>query len=420
MSEAGGDRGRWLRVFVPVWTGQAASLLGSQIASFAVVWWITIETGSGTALALATVAALLPAIFIGPIAGAYVDRWDRRTVMIAADAASALGAALLALLFLTGAIELWHVYAVTFARSLSGAFHMAAVRAATTFMVPEAQYGRVAGLNQMLNASMLIIAPPAGALLLAIWPLHALMLLDVATACCAIAPLLFVRIANPVRAADAPITHVLQDFRDGLRYVAGWRGMMLTIAISVVINFLLNPAFSLVPLLVTQHFGGGALQLSYMTSAMSARLLAGGAVLTAWTKYPSRVAVGLTGVVGMGAATLIPGFATPAMFWFAVGGMFVIGFFNAVANTPMTAMLQSIIAPHMQGRVFALVMALCQAASPIGLMIGGPLADLIGPQFWFQIGGAACLLMGAAAFFSPSIMNIERDAPGARTATVAE
>jgi MFS transporter, DHA3 family, macrolide efflux protein len=95
----------WGRVFFPIWIGQALSLLGSQVAQFGVVWWLTSTTGSGTVLAVATMVAILPGVVLGPVAGALVDRWDRRRVMIVADLLSAVAAATLALLFWTGTIE---------------------------------------------------------------------------------------------------------------------------------------------------------------------------------------------------------------------------------------------------------------------------------------------------------------------------
>src|SRR5918998_1759481 len=103
---------RWMTPFFIIWTGEALSLSGSSLAQFALVWWLTETTGSATVLATATLAAMLPGIIVGPLAGAYVDRWDRRLVMIVADGVSALAAACLAYLFWTGTIQIWHVYVV--------------------------------------------------------------------------------------------------------------------------------------------------------------------------------------------------------------------------------------------------------------------------------------------------------------------
>src|SRR3954468_9442314 len=97
---------RWKVPFFTIWTGEAISLVGSNLAQFAVVWWLTTTTGSATVLATATLAAILPGVILGPLAGAYVDRWDRRWTMIIADAVSALAAACLAYLFWAGTIQI--------------------------------------------------------------------------------------------------------------------------------------------------------------------------------------------------------------------------------------------------------------------------------------------------------------------------
>jgi len=159
-----------MRPFFVIWSGQAGSLLGSQLVQFALVWWLTQATGSATILALASLAALLPQILIGPIAGALVDRWSRRTVMIAADAAIALATLALAVLFWLKLATLWHIYALLLIRSLGAAFHWPAMQASTTLLVPEQQLSRIAGLNQTLAGMAGIFIPPLGALAIEILP----------------------------------------------------------------------------------------------------------------------------------------------------------------------------------------------------------------------------------------------------------
>lgn len=399
----------WGRVFFPIWTGQALSLLGSQIAQFAIIWWLTESTGSGTVLALATLAGVLPGIVLGPVAGALVDRWDRRRVMIVADGVSALSAAALALLFWAGVAEIWHVYAIMFVRSVCGTFHFPAMQASTSLMVPQDQLARVAGLNQMLQSAMTIIAPPLGALLLAVLPLSGMMAIDVVTAALAIVPMLFVAIPRPSRAATegAPPT-VLHDIREGLAYIRDWPGLRAVMAMSMLINFLIAPAFSLLPLLVTRHFLGGALELGYLSASWSVGTLLGGLLLSIWGGFRSRILTSLLALIAMGAATIVPGVAPAWLFWGAFAGLLVAGVLNALVNGPMFAMMQSLVAPEMQGRVFTLIGTAGSLMMPIGLAVAGPISDQLGPQIWFTVGGAACIVMGAWGLLSPAVMSIER------------
>lgn len=126
-----------MRRFLVIWCGQAASLLGSQLVQFALVWWLTQATGSATILALASLAALLPQILIGPLAGALVDRWNRRAILIAADATIALVTLALAVLFWLKIATVWHIYGVLLIRATGAAFHWPAMQASTTLLVPE-------------------------------------------------------------------------------------------------------------------------------------------------------------------------------------------------------------------------------------------------------------------------------------------
>jgi MFS transporter, DHA3 family, macrolide efflux protein len=400
---------RWRLPFFTIWTGEAISMLGSNLAQFALVWWLTQTTGSATVLATATLAAILPGVVLGPLAGAYVDRWDRRRIMIVADGVSALAAACLAFLFWTDAIQIWHVYLIMLVRSIGGTFQAPAMQASTGLMVPEQHLSRVAGLNQTLMGTMNIVAPPLGALLLEIMPLHAIMGIDVVTAALAILFLLVVRIPRPARSDDAidgARPSVLADVRAGLQYVWQWPGMVLLMGIATMINFLLNPAFSLLPLLVTRHFGGEALQLGWMNSIFGIGIVAGGITLGVWGGFRRKIVTSLVGLIGMGSGILLLGLVPADPFWGGLAAIGLAGFMMPLCNGPIMALLQSIVAPDMQGRVFTLIGSLATAMSPLGLIVAGPVADALGVRAWFVIGGAACILMGAVSFLLPAVLRL--------------
>jgi DHA3 family macrolide efflux protein-like MFS transporter len=188
------ETGKWAGRFFTIWIGQAFSLFGSSIVQFALVWWLTQKTGSATVLATATLVALLPQILLGPFAGTLVDRWNRRIIMIVADASIALVTAALVYLFATDQIQVWHIYAAAMIRSLGAAFHQPAMASSTSLMVPNKHLARVAGANQTLQGLINIIAPPLGALLLELYSTQAVLMIDIVTAAIAILPLLFIPI----------------------------------------------------------------------------------------------------------------------------------------------------------------------------------------------------------------------------------
>jgi DHA3 family macrolide efflux protein-like MFS transporter len=403
---------RWQIPFFAIWIGQAFSLVGSRVAGFALVWWLTKTTGSATVLTLATMATVVPGVFLGPFAGALVDRWDRRRVMLAADGFVALIAAWLAYLFWTGSMEVWHLYAAMLARSLGEAFHWPAMQASTSLMVPKEQLSRVAGLNQSIRGGLNVVAPPLGALLLEVLPLHGIMGIDIATAALAMVPLLFVTIPQPQRTDAAPgaqMPTIWADVRAGLHYVRGWPGLMAVLGIAMIINFVVNPSFSLMPLLVTDHFGGGALQLGWLESSWGIGVVLGGLLLSVWGGFRRRIYTSMLGMVIGGLGIMVVGLAPSSGLVWAVAALFVAGAMNPLINGPLFAILQATVAPEMQGRVFTLVSSLASAMMPISLAVAGPLADAVGIRPWYVFGGVVFSLIGLASFFVPAVVKIEEN-----------
>jgi len=399
---------RWAPPFFTIWAGQAISLLGSGLVQFALVWWITRTTGSATALATATLMAMLPAVFVGPFAGALVDRWSRRRVMIVADGIIALAMLGLAYLFAIDAARVWHVYVAVFIEATASGFHWPAMQASTSLMVPEEHLSRVAGLNQTLRGALNIVAPPLGALLLSLLPIQGILAIDVGTAALAIAPLFFIEIPQPpARPAEVRRRPLWQDVREGLRYVWSWPGLLGVLLMATVINFLLSPAFSLMPILVTDHFGGEAIHLGWLDSAWGVGIVIGGLILGVWGGFRRRIVTSLMGIIGIGVGTLLIGLTPATGFWLAVGAVFFAGLMNPVANGPLLAIVQARVAPEMQGRVFTVLQSMATAISPLSMAVAGPAADWVGVRAWYIVGGLICTLMGMGAFFVSAIVHIE-------------
>jgi DHA3 family macrolide efflux protein-like MFS transporter len=407
---------KWQVPFFSIWTGQTFSLIGSSAAQFALVWWLTKLTGSATVLATASLAALIPGIVLGPLAGAYVDRWNRRIVMIVADSLIALASLWLAFLFWTGTIEIWHVYVIMLVRSVGEAFHWPAMQASTSLMVPNEHLSRVAGLNQSMKGALNIIGPPLGALLLELVPLHGVMMVDVGTALLAILPLFFVQVPQPRRkdltAGKEGKPSIWTDMREGLEYIRNWRGLMVLIGFALIFKIALTPAFSLLPLLVSDHFQGEAAQLSIMESVAGVGIVVGGLVLGVWGGFRRKIFTSMTGMVVLGLGFVVLGLTPSTLFWMALGSVLVIGLMLPMVDGPFMAILQGTVAPEMQGRVFTIIGSLFSISSPIGLVIAGPVSDALGLQVWYLTAGVLCAVSGLAGFLVPSIVHIEENHGG--------
>jgi MFS transporter, DHA3 family, macrolide efflux protein len=401
----------WKARFFTIWGGQALSILGSQLVQFALIWHLTVKTGSATVLATASLVGMLPQVILGPFIGTLVDRWNRRWIMLLADSIVALATIALAILFALDAAAIWHIYLVMFIRSLAGCFHGNAMGASTSLMVPVENLTRIQGINQMLNGGLNIVSAPLGALLLDVLPLQGILAIDVVTALFAILPLLFIQIPQPERIARGKTNNpaqatVWQDFMAGFRYMLGWPGLLLIGLMTVGINFTIIPAFSLLPLMVKDYFGGSAIHLSWVESAMGIGIITGGALLGVWGGFNRKILTSMLGLVGMGAGTLILALAPSAMY-LAIGGAVLVGLMSPITMGPFFAVIQSTVEPDMQARIFSLLSSIGGAMAPLGLMIAGPIADQVGIQAWFYLGGSLCVLMGVAGLFIPAVMNIE-------------
>ncbi len=412
----------WMKRFIPIWSAQIFSLLGSGLVQFALVWYITQQTGSAAMLATATLVALLPEVLLAPFAGAYVDRLNRRVVMIVADLFIAVTTLALVLLFALDLIQVWHIFVVMFLRSVGGIFHWPAMQASTALMVPDKHLSRFAGLNQAVHGGLNIIAPPLGALLMTLLQFYQVIAVDVITAIIAITPLLFIRIPQPARADTAPMVTpkmILRDVKEGFVYLKQWKGMLYLALIAAFLNFLLTPSSTLMPLMITQHFKGGVWQLSLLESIMGIGIVAGGLLLGVWGGFKNRVLTSLIGVAGIGLGVFIFGLAPARWFWLGVVGFAITGFMSPIANGPLQAIMQSKIAPEMQGRVLSLINSLCVMMMPIALLIAAPVAELLGLRVWYWAGGLLVMLVALYAFFVPAVNSLDSSTPSIQSAAAA-
>jgi DHA3 family macrolide efflux protein-like MFS transporter len=403
------DGKAWKARFFTIWGGQALSLLGSQLVQFGLIWYLTVATGSATVLATASLVGTLPNVLLGPLVGTLVDRWDRRRIMLLADGLVALATLVLTALFATGRVATWHIYGVMFVRALAGGFHSNAMSASTSLMVPVEHLTRIQGINQMLNGGLNVISAPLGALLLGVLPIQGVLVIDVVTALLAILPLSLTRIPQPERREPRERrSSVWQDVGAGVRYLVSWPGLLLVSLMTVGINFTIIPAFSLLPLMVKAYFGGNALHLSWVESAMGLGMVAGGALLGVWGGFRRKIATSMFGLIGMGAGTLVLALAPASAIGLAVGGAFFFGLMNPITMGPFFAVIQAKVEPAMQARIFSLLSSVGGGMAPLGLMVAGPVADHLGIQAWFLLGGLLCVVMGVAGLLIPAVIYLEQ------------
>jgi DHA3 family macrolide efflux protein-like MFS transporter len=406
----------WRKPFFTIWIGQAVSLLGSSLAQFVLIWRLTQISGSAAVLAGAGFVALFPNVVLGPFAGALVDRWNRRSVMMVADGMIAVASAVLIALFWVGTAQVWHIYVILFIRAVGGAFHWPAMQSAVSLMVPEDQLLRVAGANQALRGISDITAPAIGALMLGLLPIHAILMIDVGTAGIAISLLAVVHIPEPQlwpRDGSIELRGVVRDVVDGVRFLLSWPGACVAMLLSALVGFLVTPAQTLLPLLVMRELHGDVWQLGLSQSSFGAGVVLGGLVLGVWGGFHRRMVTGLLSLIGLGVGIALVGVSPAGLPGLLVIGMFTSGFMLATATCAMLALLQVHVPAIMQGRMFTLLQSGIGALGPLSMLVSGPVAELLGVRAWFLIGGCACLCAGVLGLCLPSVSRIEEMQPSA-------
>lgn len=400
--------GSWRRPFFTIWSGQAFSLLGSAVVQFALIWWLTSKTGSAMVLSIASLIAFAPQALLGPFVGPLIDRWDRKAIMISADLTIAAAGLVLAGLYLLGQPQVWFVYAALAVRSLGTAFHVPAMSAATPMIVPKEELIKASGYSQAVQSASSIVAPALGALVVVLWPMWAVMLLDVAGAVVACLALSLVPIPQPPPAAgDARGGGFFREARFGMQVLLRARGLGLLIAAAALFTILFVPVSSLCPLMVAGHFGGGAWHLSAVEAGYGGGMLLGSLILGFWGGSRKKArSISLAWVV-MGAIMAVMGVLPKTGFvWFA-GLSAALGLSAPLFSGPFTALLQTKMDPGVQGRVFSVVGSIMTLGTPLGLLIAGPVADRLGVSAWFLLSGLLTTAVGAACLLVPPVRQLD-------------
>lgn len=398
----------WKKKLITIWSGQAFSLLTSAIVQFAIIWWLTKTTGSAKVLAFASIAGIVPQIILGPFIGVYVDRWNRKVVMLLADSFIALCSLIIGILYWTNNIEIWHIYVLLALRSVGSGFHFPAMQASIPLLAPQEQLSRIAGVNQVLYSVSNIAGPALGALLIMKFNMGIIMLLDVAGAFIACSTLLFVSIPRPEPSqSDVGGKNLIREMKVAFLVLWKDKGLAFLLTGFMIFSLVFMPVNALFPLMTVSHFNGGAVEMSLVEVTFGFGMLAGGGLLAIW-KGPKRkiilinIAYILTGVT-----LLLSGLLPSTGFTYFV---ILVGFFGAsvpLYNGPFTVIMQTKVEPAMLGRVFSLIDTLSLLPAPIGLLSTGFIADNIGIANSFAISGLIITAIGIASFFIPALMKIE-------------
>jgi len=364
--------------FTIVWLGQVISLIGSAMTGFALTIWAWQITGSATALALVGFFNFGPTVLLSPIAGALVDRWNRKLVMMLSDLAAGLSTVVILLLYATDNLQIWHLYIAGAFSGAFQAFQFPAYSASISLMMPKEQYARANGMISVADFGSGIFAPVLAALLLGVIGIGGVLAIDIVTFVAAIGALLFVHIPQPAVTEEglAGRGSLWKESGYGFRYILARPSLLGLQLVFFIGNLMGSFGFTLLAPMVLARTSNNAAVLGSVQSAFGVGGLAGSLLLTAWGGPKRRVHGVLFGhiLIGLfGQALLGLGRGLPVWLPAAFMGMAVI----PIINGSNQAIWQSKVAPDVQGRVFSARRLIAQISAPAAMLMAGPLADRV-------------------------------------------
>lgn len=377
-----------MRGFTLIWFGQLISLLGTGMTRFALTIWAYQETGSATALALVAFFSFGPLVLLSPIAGALVDRWNRKLVVILSDLIAGSTTIILLLLYTSGNLAIWHLYALGALAGAFEAFQFPAFSAAMTMMLTKEQYGRANGMMSVAESASGIGAPLLAGILMTLIGIGGVMVIDIVTFLAAVVAVLFVVIPQPemTDVGAAAKSSLWSESLYGFRYIGARPSLLGMQFIFFLANLFGTYSWVLLAPLILARTANNELMLGTVQSTLGIGGLLGGILLSVWggpTRKVHGVLIGMIGASLLGSVLLGIGESLPI--WL-IGAFFTM-FFIPILNGSNQAIWQSKVAPDVQGRVFATRRLIAQITAPLAMLSAGPLADrFFGPAM--ESGGA--------------------------------
>lgn len=385
---------KWKRDFLTIACGQTVSLIGSAAVQFSLIWWLATETASPIMMSIAGVFAFLPQLVLGPFAGVWVDRLNRKTVIIAADLFIGLVALVFAFFFLFGNPPFWSVCLVLGIRGVGNVFHTPAIQAAVPMLVPQQELVRANGWSQFMQSGAFLLGPVLGAAMYAALPLWIILLSDLAGALVASAAVAVVKIPDPERQIKQK-PRFFHEMKEGAVAICRDRKLLIVTAATLLGMVFYAPLSAYYPLMTSDYFRADAWHASMVNFAYAAGMMLCAIVLGKLGTIKNKFPVIHLGLLGMGTSSLLCGLLPGEMVWFWVFAALcaLLGASSNLYNIPYIAYLQETIAPERLGRAFSLIGSLSSATMPLGLLIAGPIAESRGVALWFLVSGIALLLL---------------------------
>ena len=422
-----------MKAFTVIWAGQVVSLIGSAMTAFGIGVWAWRVTGSATALSIVAFFGFTPIIIMSPIAGALVDRWNRKLTMAISDVASGMGTVIMLVLYATGHLQIWHLCVVGAVSGTFQAFQWPAYEAAISTMMPRKNFGRAAGMMSLAQSSSGILAPVIAGAVVVAWGLTPIFAFDIISFCIAVALLCIVDVPSPAKSQEGRQAQgsLWRETVFGWRYIMARQPLFLLLSSFFASNLIASVCMTLWTPMILARTGDSATTLGIINTVSAVGGVAGGALMTAWGGPHRKIRGVLWGMVLVSVlGIMLMGFGRTLPIWLISG--FLGSFIIPILNGSNDAIWQAKVPHDVQGKVFGTRLMVAQISVPIAMLAAGPLADRVfeprmmpggalarvfgsvvgvgrgaGMALIFVVFGGLALLVGIASFMVRSIRDVE-------------
>jgi DHA3 family macrolide efflux protein-like MFS transporter len=390
--------------------GQLFSIFGSFVVQFIVLYWITEFTRDAIFISIAAFLFFLPMVIIQPIAGVFTDKLNRKKIILITDTSQALITFGLIWVFTLGMTNVWLIVILNTLRSVCQAFHSPTVNAIIPTMVPEEKLSRVNGLNFLITGVVQVLGPVIAGTLIIFWSFSQILWIDFATFLIALIPLLLVKIPSLVEDTESIKKRSFkEDFKEGVLVIKAIPGLISIIILAMAVNFLLRPLSTLLQYFILIFHDGDALNLALVNALINGGMVAGGVLTSIKKDWNKKVFIIVGGLLVFNLGYSILGFV-PFGFFLLMG---ITGFFMGLClpliNTMLMTLMQMKVPAQKIGRVTAINSTLAMAISPLGTIIAGPIADLLGIQNLFILCGVFGIIITLIVWIFSDMKEIEGD-----------
>ena len=385
----------WKKNIILFLASQTISLFGSSLVQYAIMWHITLTTQSGVMMTIAIICGFLPTLFLSPFAGVWADRYNRKTLIMLSDSIIALSTLVLAILFLMGYGSLWLLFVTSAIRSLGAAIQIPAIGAFLPQIVPEDKLTKVNATNGSIQAMVMLVSPMLSAALLTMATIETIFFIDVITAAIAVLVLfLFLHVPVHAKAQAKQTTSYFSDMREGFTYIRNHEYIKRFFLFCAVFFFLAAPVAFLTPLQVARSFGSDVWRLTAIEITFSLGMMVGGVIMASWGGFKNKIHSMTLSTLVIGAGTFALGVIP--IFWIYLTIMGLVGIAMPIFNTPSMVLLQEKVDSDFLGRIFGVFGMIASSMMPLGMLLFGPIADIISIE-WLLIGTG--LLLFIQGFF---------------------